>query len=268
MGWHFMKPLSVALGLYSVYRELQADIEQTLFRVKELGYEGVEFYGKFVHPPEVIRTLLERNGLVNCGWHTEWELLQPDTLPATVQYHKLAGTRNVIIPALGGPWEIAHIQEEDCPEVWIQHAKRMNQISKRLQQHGMRLGYHTHAHEFEIRYDDGTTPWDLLCEHLNNDVILELDTGNCLEAGVDPEEVLAAIPGRSLLVHGKPYSHRSGLESFIGAEDDDNNWPEIVKQCQIAGTEWLIVEHESEKAYPGFEGAERSLHGIQSFLEG
>jgi sugar phosphate isomerase/epimerase len=259
-----MSSPSLALGLYSVYRELQADIEQTLFRVKELGYEGVEFYGEFVHPPERIRMLLERNGLENCGWHTEWKLLQPDTLPATLEYHKLAGTRNVIIPALGGPWEIAHTLGEDSPEVWIGHARKMNELSDRLQQQGMRLGYHTHAHEFATRYAGGITPWDLLCEHTNADIILELDTGNCLEAGVNPADVLAAIPGRPLLVHGKPYSARCGLETFIGSDDDDNDWPAIVEQCRLAGTEWLIVEHESEQTYPGFEGAERCLHGIRT----
>jgi sugar phosphate isomerase/epimerase len=259
-----MKAPLVALGLYSVYRELQADIEQTLSRVKELGYQGVEFYGEFDHPPERIRMLLERNGLENCGWHTEWKLLQPDTLAATLEYHKLAGTQNIIIPALGGPWEIAHTRGEDSPKVWIGHARKMNELSDRLQQQGMRLGYHTHAHEFETRYDGGITPWDLLCEHTNADIILEVDTGNCLEAGVNPADVLAAIPGRPLLVHGKPYSGRLGLETFIGSDDDDNDWPAILEQCRLASTQWLIIEHESEKKNPGFEGAERCLHGIQT----
>jgi sugar phosphate isomerase/epimerase len=262
-----MKTPSIALGLYSVYRELQANIEQTLSRVKELGYEGVEFYGDFTHPPERIRSLLERSGLENCGWHTEWKLLQPDLLAATLEYHKLAGTRNIIIPALGGPWEIAHTRGEDSPEVWIRHARKMNELSDQLQQQGMRLGYHTHSHEFETRFAGEITPWDLLCEHLNADIILELDTGNCLEAGVNAAHVLAAIPGRPLLVHGKPYSRRSGLETCIGAEDDDNDWPAILEQCRLAGTQWLILEHESEKAYPGFEGAKQCLHGIQSVWE-
>jgi sugar phosphate isomerase/epimerase len=143
----------------------------------------------------------------------------------------------------------------------------MNELSDQLQQQGMRLGYHTHAHEFDTLFAGGITPWDLLCEHLNANIILELDTGNCLEAGVNAAHVLAAIPGRPLLVHGKPYSRRSGLETCIGAEDDDNDWPAILEQCRLAGTQWLILEHESEKAYPGFEGAKQCLQGIQSVRE-
>ncbi|WP_162160629.1 hypothetical protein [Paenibacillus gorillae] len=42
-----MGSISVALGLYSVYKELQRDLESTLRRVKVIGYEGVEFYGPF-----------------------------------------------------------------------------------------------------------------------------------------------------------------------------------------------------------------------------
>jgi sugar phosphate isomerase/epimerase len=211
---------------------------------------------------------LEQYGLENCGWHTEWELLQPDLLPSTVEYLMLSGTRNVIYPPLGGPWEIGHTREEDCPEAWIRHAREMNVLNDRLRQHGLRLGYHTHTHEFTTRYEDGLTPWDLLCEYTDPDIILELDTGNCLEANVDPVQVLAAIIGRPLLVHCKPYSRRNGLETFIGAEDDDSDWPAIVEQCRLAGTQWLVVEHESERKYPGFDGAERCLQGIQSLLKG
>jgi sugar phosphate isomerase/epimerase len=260
-----MRSMSIALGLYSVYREFQSDIERTRARVRELGFEGVEFYGEFVHPPERIKSLLDRYGLVNCGWHTEWRLLQADTLSDTLAYHVKAGTPNVIIPALGGPWEIGHSQREDSPEIWIRHAKEMNALSNRLSEHGLRLGYHTHAHEFETRFGS-VTPWDLLCEHTDHGIILELDTGNCLEAGVDSAQILSTVTGRSELVHCKPYSRRNGLETHIGADDDDNQWPDILQQCESAGTQWLIVEHESEVAFPSFVGAERCLEGIRGFL--
>jgi sugar phosphate isomerase/epimerase len=192
-------------------------------------------------------------------------LLQTATLPATLKYLRLSGTRNVIIPALGGPWEIGHTLKEDNPDVWIHYAHEMNALSDILQEYGLRLGYHTHAHEFETDYGH-VTPWDLLHEHTNPDIILELDTGNCLEAGVDSVQILSEINGRSELLHCKPYSRQNGLETYIGANDDNNDWAAILRQCESGGTRWLIVEHESVRDYPGFEGAERCLAGIKSYL--
>lgn len=257
--------MSIALGLYSVYKELQTDIGRTLFQVKQLGYEGVEFYGEFTESPERIRDLLKQYELINCGWHTEWKLLQPDTLAATLDYHLCAGTPRVIIPALGGPWEIGHTLQQDSAEVWVKHAHAMNDLSYQLKAYDLQLGYHTHAHEFNTHYG-AVTPWEIICEHTNPDIILELDTGNCIEGGANPAEVLSRIHGRPVLVHCKPFSHQTGLETHIGETHDDNDWPETIRQCRLAGTQWLIVEHESNHAYPQFDGAKRCLDGIRRFM--
>ena len=47
--------LPVALQLYSVRDELEADFEGTIAKVKEFGYDGVEFaglYGKSAEPTQ------------------------------------------------------------------------------------------------------------------------------------------------------------------------------------------------------------------------
>jgi len=253
--------MSIALGLYSVYKEFQHDLESTLRRVKAIGFEGVEFYGPFVHEPEKIKGLLEEIGLVNCGWHTEWKLLQADTIEATLDYHTRAGTTNIIIPALGGPWQIGHKQSEDCADVWVQYAGRINELAERVAKQNLRIGYHTHAHEFDTHYGE-STPWSLLSEHTQSGIILELDTGNCIEAGADPAQVIADHPGRVQLVHCKPFSRELGHETFIGSTTDANDWPAILKACSESGTEWLIVEHESETECPQFYGAERCYAGL------
>ena len=52
----------VALQLYSVRDDLSADFEGTLKKVKELGYQGVEFAGLYGHDAEQVKKLLEENG--------------------------------------------------------------------------------------------------------------------------------------------------------------------------------------------------------------
>ena len=44
-----MKDFPVALQLYSVREDMEADFAGTLQKVKEIGYDGVEFAGLFGH---------------------------------------------------------------------------------------------------------------------------------------------------------------------------------------------------------------------------
>lgn len=234
----------IALGLYSVYEAWKAAPQKTLEQVAELGYEGIELYGDPVCPASELREWLSAAGLQNVGWHTEWRLLQEETRGRTLDDHQRAGTQCVLLPALGGPWEIAHSQAEDSAGVWRRHAEWLNNLAGEVGRRGMRLGYHTHEHEFETRYPDGLTPWLILCRHTRPSVVLEVDTGNCLAAGRDPAVVIADVPGRALWVHVKPFSLQARWETTLGADDDASDWPAILAACGAAGTRWLVVEHE------------------------
>ena len=64
-----MPSLPVALQLFSVREELDADFEGTLRRVKALGYQGVEFAGLYGRSAETVRTLLSAIGLEPVSAH-------------------------------------------------------------------------------------------------------------------------------------------------------------------------------------------------------
>lgn len=55
--------LPVALQLYSVRDELEADFEGTIAKVKEFGYDGVEFAGLYGRSAEQVRKILADAGL-------------------------------------------------------------------------------------------------------------------------------------------------------------------------------------------------------------
>ena len=46
-----MTKLPIAIQLYSVRDDMAADFEGTLRKIKELGYDGVEFAGLFGRKP-------------------------------------------------------------------------------------------------------------------------------------------------------------------------------------------------------------------------
>ena len=253
-----MENIPAVLGLYTVYSDLRADMPGTLRRVADMGYQGVEFYGEFEWEAAAVRCALADAGIPVTGWHTEWRLLQPDTIDATAQYLREAGCPCAIVPCLGGRWRVAHGPEQESRALWEGYAARMNTIAARLSQDGIALGYHNHDHEFELRYD-GETVFDLLNRLLDPAVILELDTGNAIEGGADPVVVLQSLRSRRVLLHCKPWSEQAGFNLTIGAEGDHNDWVAI-----LAAGKGNCIAHvvECEATGGGFACAEECLKGL------
>lgn len=257
--------MKIALAMYTVYEEMKRDLGRTLATIAAMGYQGVEFYGEALWPAGEVRGLLQQHGLVLCGWHVEWRLLQQETLEETLAYHKELGNPNIIIPCLGGPWNVGHTAEENHTATWLKHASRMNEIAAIVEDHGMRLGYHTHAHEFEDHLD-GVTPWDILLEHTSPSIFLELDTGNCIEGGGDPVQALKQAAGRLEVVHCKPFSQETGIESAIADTGDLSDWAAIVEHSAAGGCRWLAAENEAVTRGDKFSVARHDLQRLATYL--
>ena len=61
--------LPVALQLYSVRGDLEADFLGTLCKVSEIGYDGVEFAGLYGYEPAQIKHWCDSLGLVPVSAH-------------------------------------------------------------------------------------------------------------------------------------------------------------------------------------------------------
>ena len=59
----------IALQLYSVRDDMAADFEGTLKKVKELGYDGVEFAGLYGKTAAEVKALCEEIGLTPISAH-------------------------------------------------------------------------------------------------------------------------------------------------------------------------------------------------------
>src|SRR5689334_18360724 len=68
----------IALQLYTVRGECDRDLEGTVGRVAELGYEGVELFDLHGHTPQQIRGWLDRAGLTAVGRHARLEMFEGD----------------------------------------------------------------------------------------------------------------------------------------------------------------------------------------------
>ncbi|QYN39694.1 sugar phosphate isomerase/epimerase [Pseudonocardia sp. DSM 110487] len=81
-------------------------------------------------------------------------------------------------------------------------AEDLNAAAAVAEKHGVRIGYHNHAQELEIVHD-GTTALDLLASHLDDAVVLEVDTYWAAVGGQDPVALLKRLGDRVTAVHVK-----------------------------------------------------------------
>jgi sugar phosphate isomerase/epimerase len=226
------KKIPVGVQLYSVREQAAKGLPAVLEAIGKMGYKGVEFAGYYgwESKPKELRRLLDGTGLKCCGTHTAIETVTGDALKATAELHAILGNTFLIVPSL----------QAEGAQGWLDMAKRFNEIAAKAKGLGMRVGYHAHAGDFQRL--GGTTSWEILFDNTQKDVIMQLDTGNCMQGGGDPVAVLKKYPGRSTTVHLKEFG---GPENAVIGQGL-MPWAKVFEICETtAGTEWYIVEHET-----------------------
>jgi sugar phosphate isomerase/epimerase len=241
------KKIPVGLQLYSVRKDAEKDLPGVLKAVKAMGYEGVEFAGYYNHKAPDIRKMLDDNGLVCCGTHTQYDTLKPDKFDETIAFNRTLGNKYIIVPWLDP-------NTNTTKDQWIKLAKEFTDLSVKLKPHGMRIGYHAHGGDF--KKVDGQTYWDILFGNARKDVIMQIDTGNSSDGGGDPIACLRNYPGQAVTVHLKEYSAKN-KNAILGEGDLD--WKTIFSICETTGgTEWYIIEEEKD-IYPPMKAVEMCL---------
>ena len=249
-----MKDVMLAVQLYSVRDEMEKDFLGTLKKVRDMGYEGVEMYGSFPMMPEKLRDDMAAADLKLVGWHTSYAALKPDFIEATIAYHKVSGCPTLVCPS---------IPRDIVPDIegWKNAGEALKVANERLMLDGMQTGYHNHWVEFKEL--EGRNPWNAIVE-ASGSIIAQMDTGNAMMGNGKPMEEIAKYPGRSRLVHLKPYSAADGFSTMIGKDDTD--WEALLELCvTVGGTECFIIEYEDEKNYTQLEGIKACREAIRAF---
>jgi len=236
------KEPGLGLQLYSVRGECGKDKGKNLVKVIEavakMGYDAVEFAGTYGWKAKDLKKLLGDNGLKCCGTHTGLGTLQGDNLKRTVEFHKTIGNKYLIVPGMPRKYT------KDAAG-WKEAAKVFNEIAEKLKPEGMFTGYHNHSHEF--KKIDGTTPWEIFFDNTVKEVVMQLDTGNCMGGRGDPVAMLKKYPGRARTLHLKEFG--GDAKTVVG--EGTCPWKEIVQLARTtAGTEWYIIEHERRGQSP------------------
>ncbi len=251
--------IPVALQLYSVRADCQANFDATLEQVAAMGFAGVEFAGYYGYAdrPGDLRKRLDALHLQAAGTHVSLDTLLGDALKRTIDFHQAIGCRFLVVPS-----HPDFTNPEKCRAL----ADRFNEIAAALQPHKMACGYHNHQNEFKM--DGDKTFWDLFAERTTKDVILQQDCGWTFAAGFDPVEYVKKYPGRTKSVHFKPTvkKEETGRRAILGQDSVD--WKSVYAACAaVGGTQWVVVEQEVyPDGKPAMECTRESYAGLKKLI--
>jgi len=269
-----MKKLPVGIQLYSVRNEAEADFEGTLAKIKEFGYDGVEFAGLYGKTPAEVKELCEKYGLCPISAHVPLTDMMRDPVGVLSQYKEI-GCKYVAVP---------HIAPEIRPgtpnfEYTMQFIAVIGKCAKKL---GLQLLYHNH--DFEFVKVDGKYGLDLLYETVPADLLqTELDLCWVNVGGEEPAAYLRKYTGRAPVVHFKDfYGEKSDdMYELIGVENKApkrpsgfefrpigsglQDVPALVSATHDAAAEWIIVEQDKPSmGLDPLECAKKSIEYLRS----
>ena len=248
--------LPIAVQLYSVRGDMEADFKGTLQKVKALGYDGVEFAGLFGNDPAQVNAWCKEIGLVPISAHVPLADMLAD-IDKVIADYKAVGCTYIVVP---------YVTEERRPggELFLQMVEEIRTIGQKCKEAGLTLLYHNHDFEFK-KLESGEYGLDYLYSNVPADLLqTELDECWVKYSGLNPAEYLLKYSGRSPVVHLKDYNLEGEMEgdpyALIGLNEGQEkkssafefrplgkgmqDVPSIIDAAHKAGSKWLVVEQD------------------------
>lgn len=245
--------LPVAVQLYSIRDEVAKDMKAALIKVKEMGYEGVEFAGLFDNKPEDIKAWCAEIGLNPISAHVPIDALVADT-EGTVKDYATIGVKYIVIP---------YVIEERRPggEKFAETLEDMKKIGAVCNKYGITQLYHNH--DFEFVTLDGKYGLDVIYDTVPAELLkTEIDTCWANVGGENPAKYVKKYTGRAPVVHLKDFAGEKSEDMYelIGIEKKapkrpgnfefrpvgfgNQNIPDILDASVSAGAGWVVVEQD------------------------
>lgn len=221
--------MKFAVQLYSVRDCIKDgnDMLEVLGKVKEIGFDGVEFAGYFGLSAQALRERCDELGLEVVGSHLRLDDFLPENLDKTLAFGQTLGAKYI---GVGG-----------APHSTYEEAKRTGEIlgnaAVKAKETGMNTYYHNHTEEFE-NIKDGKTAMDIISD---GGCALELDTYWSFCAGIDNADYLKKNKDKIVLVHIK-----DGVDRHPKAlGEGENDLEKVVEGVNVIGLDWVILENDN-----------------------
>jgi sugar phosphate isomerase/epimerase len=197
-----------SIQLYSLRSLMDADLDEVLRGLVQIGYARVEHAGFHGRDAATFRERLDAAGLASTSGHQSlpwpWDELR---WRRTVDAAYTVGQRSIVEPlpmfALPG-MAMTDLARLSPSVVWGRFAESLNEAATIAKVYGIDVGYHNHDVEFRPLGVGSETAYDILLAETDPELVhFELDLYWAWKAEVDPVELLDAHPSRFRKLHVK-----------------------------------------------------------------
>lgn len=222
--------MDIKLGyqIYSAREEAEKDLAAVCAKLKEFGYDGVEFAGFYGYTAEQINDILKANGLAAVSSHVPYVSIVED-MAGTIAFHKAIGCKFIAVP---------YLDEQTRPGApgFAAAIRNIAKFGAMCKAEGIQLLYHNH--DFEFIKLSGQYGLDFLYDAIPAELLAtELDTCWVNVAGENPAAYIRKYAGRCPVVH---------LKDFIGAKKEGEVLYALIKSD---GSDDVKVEQKEEPAF-------------------
>lgn len=265
----------VGLGLFSIPKMLDTDMDASFSMIGKMGYKEVECYGPYEFSAESAKTswnavtpslgfkgsgfynktadeflkAAKSNGLTIPSMHTDYETLSTKMGELAEAAHKL-GSKYVVLPSLPA-------EKRKTTDDYKKAAELFNKIGAAAKKEGIRYAYHNHGYGLNIV--NGTMPLNIIFDQTDPDLVFfEMDIYWTVAGGADPVELVRKHKGRYKMMHLKDMKE---AKRFPGDGGDSSQWislfpymtscgqgvldlPAIVTEAKQNGAEHFFVEQD------------------------
>jgi sugar phosphate isomerase/epimerase len=239
--------MKIGAQLYSVreYTRTPRDIEETLRKIKAMGFEVIQISGFGACDPDVLAGWIGELGLEVCVTHTPWpRLADPDALKGVIKEHKKMGCPQI---GLGSrPGEVY----ANSYEGYTRFIKKVREICAQVEGEGLSFGYH--HHDFEFEKWGGTPAIDRLIEECPG-LMFILDTFWVQAGGANPLTYIKKLEGRIKVIHFKDYRIVNRARQFAEIGEGNLEWDGIIPLCKATGIPYGVIEQDADFLTDPFE---------------
>ena len=155
----------IIIGILQKYLGDKEKLDEVLGRVKEMGYEAIQYIIPDYVTPEEYKALLDKHGLKYLCVGAKFQAMSenPQAIQDAIKLSDLFETDYIDIDTLP-------VENRKSVEGYKEYAKKLNAVGAEVKKAGKKLLYHPHALEF-ASFGDGLIGLDILIRETDPEVI-------------------------------------------------------------------------------------------------
>lgn len=241
---------NIGLQMYTVRELLSKNVEETLLKVKSIGYDSIQLAGSLELMEETAKCA-KKLGIKVVGMVVGFTLCENE-------YEKIFE-----ICRMCGATDIGTGVSVTTYEDAMNFVERANEFAKIAAKEGFTVSYHNHSHEF-IRTENGQIIMDIYRENLKG-IDFMLDTYWIQHGGGDVRQVIETFKGRVKILHLKDMERSHEGPTFAPVGSGNLYFEGIIKTAKECGVEQFVVEQDICKEDP-FICIEKSIKHLKGVL--